>query len=147
MHLAASTTARELRPERWFGGLARRNEATLVREDDELRSIACVQLGEDPRDVRLRRQRADHETLGDLGVVQTACDERQDLDLARRQRLRQHERRSSVRVVLARDVCLDQAPRRTGLEQRLPARDSAYRVDELRGIDSLEQEPAGTGAE
>src|SRR6266540_7336795 len=50
-----------------------------------LDAVADLELREDVRDVIANRVRADEELLRDLGVLLTACEQLQDLDLALRQ--------------------------------------------------------------
>src|SRR6266536_3435108 len=47
-----------------------------------LDAVADLELREDVRDVIANRVRADEELLRDLGVVLSACEQLQDLDLA-----------------------------------------------------------------
>src|SRR6476661_10507796 len=47
------------------------HEARLVGEDDGLRAVAEVELGEQPGDVGLYGRVPDHEAVGDLGVRQS----------------------------------------------------------------------------
>src|SRR5581483_5604695 len=54
-------------------------EPRLVREHDELRAVARVQLDHRPADVRACRGRADEELGRDLLVRETLRDERDDL--------------------------------------------------------------------
>jgi hypothetical protein len=52
----------------------RDDESALVGHDDELGTVAGGHLRQDPRDMRLHRQRTDDQTLGDLGIGRSACD-------------------------------------------------------------------------
>jgi RND superfamily putative drug exporter len=54
-----------------------------MRDNDQLHPIPGTELGEDPRDVGLRGERAEHQALGDLGVGQPLGDEDEDLALPR----------------------------------------------------------------
>src|SRR3954451_12245549 len=61
------------------------NEAGLVREDDELRTIACTELDHRPADVCLGSCPAHEQTLADLLVVEPSGDQCHHLALALRQ--------------------------------------------------------------
>ena len=50
------------------------DEPGLVRDDDELGAITSCELGQDPADVGLGRERADHERLCDVGVAPASSD-------------------------------------------------------------------------
>src|SRR5205085_2492251 len=63
--------------DKWKSALARYDEPVLIGNDDELRAVAGVELGEQTGDVRLRRQRGEHELVCDLRVGEPAADEGQ----------------------------------------------------------------------
>src|SRR6476646_4880463 len=58
------------------------DESGFVGEDHELGSVAGVELGEDPADVRLSSEEADVETVADLGVREALRDQSEHLVLA-----------------------------------------------------------------
>src|SRR4051794_36310584 len=62
-------------------------EPVPVRVGDRLRPVAYARLREEVVDVALDGGLADDEAGGDLGVRQTVRDQRQHLDLARRERV------------------------------------------------------------
>jgi hypothetical protein len=82
--------------------LAGDDEAALIGDDHQLGPVPGVELGEDPRHVRLAGQRADEQPGGDLGVGQAASDQREDLQLPRGERVRERElgRRGLIGVLL-----------------------------------------------
>src|SRR3954453_16663957 len=62
------------------------NEAGLVREDDELRTVACTELDHRPADMCLRSCPAHEQALADLVVVEPTGDQRHHLTLPLGQR-------------------------------------------------------------
>src|SRR3954447_21466112 len=66
-------------------GRARNDEAALVGEGHELRTVACGELAERTADVRLGGCGADDEVLGDLEIAHPTGHERDDLELPARQ--------------------------------------------------------------
>jgi hypothetical protein len=61
------------------------DEAGLIGKRDELRAVAATELAEDPADVRLRRQRTDHQPARDFVVGEAGGDKAEDLLLAVRE--------------------------------------------------------------
>src|SRR3954453_10355191 len=62
------------------------NEAGLVREDDELRTVACTELDHRPADMCLRSCPAHEQAPADLVVVEPTGDQRHHLTLPLGQR-------------------------------------------------------------
>src|SRR3954447_26118230 len=58
------------------------NEARLVREDDELRTVACTELDHRPADMCLRSCPAHEQAPADLVVVESTGDQGHHLTLA-----------------------------------------------------------------
>jgi hypothetical protein len=65
-----------------LGPLAGGDEAGLVGDHDQLRSVADVQFRHRPVDVRLGGGRADHQPVGDFVVGQAKSDQGEDFPLA-----------------------------------------------------------------
>jgi hypothetical protein len=63
--------------------VSRRDEADLVRVDHRWGLVAQVELLEDAGGVRFRGRFADDELFADLGVGEVACEQLEDLLLAR----------------------------------------------------------------
>src|SRR4051812_46582086 len=94
-----------------YSSAPRDHQPALVCGDDELRAVARAELGEQACEMRLDGERGDDEQLGDLGVGETAPDEREDLALAWREPVEHGARVAPVagRRLLARgDEGLDQ---------------------------------------
>src|SRR5882724_1058875 len=66
--------------------LAGYDQPALVGDDHQLGPVPGIQLGQDPRYVRLAGQRADEQPGGDLGVGKAGGDQREDLQLPRGER-------------------------------------------------------------
>jgi hypothetical protein len=62
------------------------DEAGFVGDDHELRTVACVELGEQSADVGLCRGRAHVQLLADFGVGETAGELDEDLSFTVRER-------------------------------------------------------------
>src|SRR6266540_4043783 len=92
------------------------------------------------RHVRLDRRLAQVELLRELGVREAAGEQTQDLALAAGQLVELVARRHGR----AREA-LDEASRGGRPEERVAGGDDPDRVDELGGLDVLEQEAAGAG--
>ena len=67
---------------RWVSG---RDQTAAVGERDRLGAIPAAGAQQDPGDVGLHRRLAEHQVLGDLGVVHPGADQLQHLDLPRSQ--------------------------------------------------------------
>src|SRR5213080_2520886 len=77
------------------GLLAWLDQACFVGEDHCLDPVSLAQLHQDVRDVRLHGRVAYDQLRRDLGIREAACEELQDVELARRQLL-------ELRVLLPR---------------------------------------------
>src|ERR1700722_4318389 len=120
-----------------------RDDARFVGDHDELRAVACTELGEDPADVRLGRRHTHVERLGQLRVREPARDQREDLALAFGERVELSWRarwRDPVREAG------DEPPRDTRREQRLAGSDDPNGAEQLLERPALQCEPARAGS-
>src|SRR5262249_18803138 len=140
-----STAQLRRRPGRSLWGFAvRGDDASLVSEVDELGAVAAAELAEDPADVRLRGQPADHEPRRDLFVGEAGGDETQDLAFALGEVAQLARRLTSLGPG---GELGDQAPCDRWGEQRVAGRDDADRLQQFGRACVLEQEAAGAGAQ
>jgi hypothetical protein len=87
----------------------------------------------------------DEETLGDLVRPQMLVEQEQNLDLSRGEDLRDRVRNAVEPAALAHAI--EEAPRDTSRERRIPAGDTAEKGgDLLRGL-GLQEVPRGTGSD
>ena len=99
---------------------ARLDEARFVREHDRLDAIAQSELREDVGKVGAHRRVGDEEGARDLGVRQTARDQREHLELSLGQLFELGRRASAGRW--SADEVLDQTPHQSWRQERVARR-------------------------